>query len=47
LPLGEARLFCTEQLLLQSDANLAVIEAEFRASLLRECQAVMEALATN
>jgi hypothetical protein len=47
LPLGEARLFCTEQLLLESDAKLAVIEAEFRASLLRESQAVIKALASK
>jgi len=47
LPLGEARLYCTEQLLLQSDASLAVLETEFRPSLLRECRAVIKALDTN
>lgn len=29
VPLGEARLYCTQQLLLDSDARLAKIEAEF------------------
>jgi len=45
LPLGEARLFCTEQLLLESDAQLTQIEAKFRPLVLRECRAVIKALA--
>jgi len=44
VPLGEGRLLCTEQLLLESDAKLAKVEAEFRPSLLRESQAIIKAL---
>lgn len=47
VPLGEGRLLCTEQLLLESDAKLAKVEGEFRASLLRESQAVIKALAAT
>lgn len=46
VPLGEGRLLCTEQLLLESDAKLAKVEGEFRASLLRESRAVLKSLAT-
>ncbi len=47
VPLGEGRLLCTEELLLESDAKLARVEAEFRASLLLESQAVIKALAAT
>lgn len=42
-PLGELRLLCTEEFLLQSDAVLAKVELKFRALLLEECHAVIAA----
>lgn len=42
-PTGELRLLCQEQLLFRSDAVLALVEAEFRQSLLKECLAVIKA----
>jgi hypothetical protein len=40
-PLGDLRLACAEEYLLRTDAELAVVESTFRASIMRECLAVL------
>jgi hypothetical protein len=40
-PLGELRLACADEYLLRTDADLAVVESEFRGSIMRECLAVL------
>ena len=42
-PLGELRLLCTQELLLESDLALSKVELKFRQPLLKECRAVIDA----
>jgi hypothetical protein len=41
VPLGEVRLICAENFLFETDAQLAILESEFRPSIIRECLAVL------
>jgi hypothetical protein len=40
-PLGELRLACADEFLLRTDAQLAAVEAKFRAVIMLECLAVL------